>query len=758
MNREFFSGIFVMALTLAVIGVSSGSWASDTVAQTPLDPTTLPQFVEELPNFAAAGRVDGTKDYTVTMQEFQQKVLPNAFYTGLPAPYNTGTMVFGYGIKRGKNLYPPSSSGLPGLYPGFTVVAQRGKQAKATYINNLIPQPSAPGTFFNPFGPSLQNYITWDQSIHWANPFNLAIDNPLRMNSYAGPQPAVVHLHGGEVPSAFDGGPDQWWTPGAEGSFKKKPKDGFRGGGYVDNKYKYPNTQEPATLWFHDHTLGGTRLNVYAGLAAFYFLRGNGDDGVAGAGKLPAGLQEVEIAIQDRQFDTNGQLLFPDGTPLGNPTGILGPPPNPEIHPFWIPEFFGDVIVVNGKSWPKFTVDPRRYRLRLLEGSNARFYNLTLIDDANPGVPLPFYVIGNDGGLLDNPVPVTRLLYAPGERYDVIVDFTGLHGHTITVHNDANGPYPDGDVPTPNLQTNILQFVVNSTPVADTSYDPSTGAPLRGAGSTVAPGLEKIVRLPGTAGGPALSSPIVDGTNIQNYRQLTLIEVEGPGGPEAVLVNNSMYDGLRAGGMTPIPGSVNVGNFGNWMTELPQVGSTEVWDIINLTVDAHPIHLHLVQFQTISRTPFDVPNYLLDYEAAFPGGVIIPGYGPPSNYNTPSTPDGAIGGNPPVSGRLLPVVPLPDGMAGPPRPEEIGWKDTVIMPPGHVTRIVVRWTPQDLPLANYSGQDKFGFDPTNSDPKKKVKGYPGGPGYVWHCHIVDHEDNEMMRPYIPSNSAGNAYP
>ncbi len=664
--------ILAVALTLAVVGVNTGSWASISVNQTPLDPTTLPQFVEELPNFAAAGRVDGTKPYTVTMQEFQQKVLPNAFYTGLSAPYNAGTMVFGYGIKRGSQLYPPASSGLPGLYPGFTVVAQRGKQAKPTYINNLIPQPSAPSTFFNPFGPSLQNYITWDQSVHWANPYNLAVDNPLRVvDNYVGPQPAVVHLHGAEVPSAFDGGPDAWWTPGAEGSFKHKLKSGsFRGGGYVNNKYKYPNTQEPATLWFHDHTMGGTRLNVFAGLAAFYLLRGNGDDGVAGPGKLPAGLQEVEIAIQDRQFDTTGQLLFPDGDPADLPT-----PPNPDIHPFWEPEFFGDVIVVNGKSWPKFTVDPRRYRLRLLEGSNARFYNLTLTRDDTSAI-VPFYVIGNDGGLLDNPVPVDHLLYAPGERYDIIVDFTGLAGKTVTVHNDANGPYPDGDAPNANLQGKILQFVVNSTPVADTSYNPSGGGPLRGPGSTVAPTLEPIVRLPGTAGGPPLSSPIVDGNNVQNYRQLTLIEIEAPGGPEEVLVNNSMFDGLRQGGMTPIPGAVNVGGFGNYMTELPQNGSTEIWDIVNLTVDAHPIHLHLVQFQIISRTPFDQANYLLDYAAAFPGGAIIPGYGPPLPYNTPNS-DGALGGNPPVSGFLGTPGTLPDGMEGAPRPEENGWKDTL---------------------------------------------------------------------------------
>ena len=137
--------------------------------------------------------------------------------------------------------------------------------------------------------------------------------------------------------------------------------------------YRYVNNQDPATLWFHEHTLGATRVNVYAGLAGYYFLRGAMESSVKGG--LPSGQQELEFVIQDRQFDTNGQLLFPDGTPPG--AGLNGDPPNPDVHPFWNPEFFGNVIVVNGASWPKFTAQPQRYRFRLLNGSNARFYNLS---------------------------------------------------------------------------------------------------------------------------------------------------------------------------------------------------------------------------------------------------------------------------------------------------------------------------------------------------------------------------------------------
>jgi spore coat protein A, manganese oxidase len=199
--------------------------------------------------------------------------------------------------------------------------------------------------------------------------------------AYSGPIPVAVHLHGGEVPSEFDGGPEQWFT-----------FDGVRGSGYrsaltttIDAAvYQYPNNQEPAPLWFHDHALGATRLNVYSGLAGAYLLT----DPSTEPSNLP-GL--IPLVVQDRMFDTNGQLLFPA-------TGV-----NPDVHPFWIPEFFGDVIAVNGKAWPVKTVEPRRYRLLLLNGSNARFYEMAL--QAAGGAPGPsFWVMGTDGGYLDKPV------------------------------------------------------------------------------------------------------------------------------------------------------------------------------------------------------------------------------------------------------------------------------------------------------------------------------------------------------------------
>ncbi len=614
--------------------------ASAQIPQTPLPGSAIPKYVDQLPTFIGA-RVDGTKKLRVTMEEFQQNVLPAAFYAGLPAPYEAGTYLWGYAIFDGANTHGP-------LYPAFTIEARRNTPTTLKYVNDLV-------------NPVLQKYLTVDQTLHWADP----LEQMGSLYPYAGPVPAVTHLHGGEVPSAFDGGPNSWFTPGTKGKRIVGP-------GFVSDLYTYPNGQEATTLFFHDHTLGATRLNLYAGLVGFYLIRDNRDTGLAdNLIGLPAGNYEIEIAIQDRMFDTNGQMLFPD-------FGI-----NPE-HPFWVPEFFGDVIVVNGKTWPYLNVEPRRYRFRFVDGSNARFYKLSL------GPQLPFWQIGTDGGLLDTPAMVNELFMSPGERADVIVDFATVAGQRIIMTNSAKAPFPAGTPADPQTVGQIMEFRVN-LPLSskDDSYNPETGQPLRSSG---------IVRL---ASGGALAP----GVRRDLTRQLTLIEIEGSGGPLEVLLNNSTWAAD--------------------LTEMPKVGATEVWEIINLTADAHPIHVHLVQFQLINRQSFNVSQYTKVYSAAFPGGEFTPAYGPPTPYG--STPK--LGGNPDVT-------PYLQGAARPPEPNEKGWKDTFKMFPGEVTRIVVRWAPQDIAVSQVSaGTNKYPFDPSS------------GPGYVWHCHIVDHEDNEMMRPY-----------
>jgi FtsP/CotA-like multicopper oxidase with cupredoxin domain len=299
------------------------------------------------------------------------------------------------------------------------------------------------------------------------------------------------------------------------------------------------------------------------------------------------------------------------------------------------------------------------------------------------------------------------------------VDFAGLAGKKLTLINTANGPYPDGDPVDPNTSGQVMQFRVNQ-PLAgvDKSFNPGTPrTSLRAS---------PIVDIKPTAQRPA-----------DAQRQLVLVEVEGDGGPEMVLLNNSHWDGLRAGTTTPIPGSTANGAIN--ATETPRVGATEIWEVANLTEDAHPIHLHLVQFQAVNRRHFDRDGYRAAWDAQFPGGTFagvtyapgefIPGFGPPRNYATANS-DGALGGNLPFSGFF-------DGPAVTVDPNEQGWKDTLRMNPFEVTRIAVRWAPQSVAAGSvHAGQNTFSFNPRT------------GPGYVWHCHILDHEDNEMMRPYL----------
>jgi FtsP/CotA-like multicopper oxidase with cupredoxin domain len=722
-----------------------GASASVSVPQTPLPGAGVTQFVTPVPTFVGK-RVSGSS-LQVGMQEFQQFVLPNSFYSSLSDGFRNGTYLWGYAVGTGSGAAP--------RWPGATVEVRRGSPVTVKYVNNL------------PTSPSLRKYLTVDQTIHWANPLGSAMS----FSPYTGPWPTVVHLHGAEDQSTSDGVPEAWFT-----------NNGLHGKGYSTFTptsgnaavYNYPNGQQATTLWFHDHTLGITRINVYSGLAAFYFIRDQFDTGLADNPlRLPAGNYEIELMIQDRQFDTNGQLLFPDSN--NNPSLVDGPPSNPKIHPYWIPEFFGDVMCVNGRSWPFLAVEPRRYRFRLVNGSNARFLRMGLADASSGATGPAMYQIGTDGGLLDTPVklpgltepasdgtptPSTRLFIAPSERADIIVDFSGLAGKTFTLTNDGQVPFPSGDPLDPADPTRgVMQFQV-TLPLAsrDNSYNPATGAGLRG-GTNQEP---KIVRLANPATG-ALASGVTP--NVK--RQLVLFEDESPtdaggntaGTPVIDLINNSKWNGHRDGGGFPsIPGSVP-DQFGQGLalTELPRVGSTEVWEFFNTTQDAHPIHIHLIQFQLLNRqaVTFDSSTgevaYLDAWGAAFPGGTfngeaadgswspvtyqkgtIIPGYGPPANYFTPNA-DGALGGNPAFS-------PFLTGPVIPPNPSEAGWKDVAKLFPGYVNRYVIRWAPQAIAVgAVKPGQNLYSFDPTK------------GPAYMVHCHILDHEDNEMMRPYIPTN-------
>lgn len=744
--------------------------ANQQVIQDVLDGSEIPKFVEPLPTFNGK-RVDGTKHLKVIAEEFQQRILPASFYEALPnsIKYKSvatgktvalinprkGTYVWGYKINDGKKTFGPS-------FPAHTIVAKQGVKTNVKYVNHLLPFTDK--KYRTLPGPLLQKFLTVDLSLDWANPLNypnflqgtdpstgLPLGNP---GFYGGPQPMTVHLHGSETPSFADGDPDAWFTP------HKK----IKGTAFVTNKFTYPNTQPATTLWFHDHVGGETRLNLHAGQAGFYFLRGEPESSVKPP--LPRGKQEIELLIMDRQFDTNGQIYFPDGNPSN--AGLNGDPGNPTIHPYAIPEFFGDVICVNGKSWPYLEVEPRRYRFRMLDASNARMYAMQLADElgntSGPTVP-NIWQIGSDGGLFDKPVSINsfvpftwnpedttatpygspvydspRLFISPAERMDLIIDFTSFEGKVFTLTNDAPGPFPGGDTPLDANERLIMQFrVTKPLSSEDKSFNPAV------PGATLRSGNQQVIRLADGNGG------LAPGVVPNLTRSLVLIEQEDPdtGEPITVLLNNTHYNGLNPFTNKPIADSVPYVKGTVYVTEIPQVGSTEIWEIINLTADAHPIHIHLIQFQVLNRQIFSsppaAPSYVANaYTPAWgPGGIIFGG-GSPFPYLSTSK----LGGNPNVA-------PFQIGGVIPPDPNEAYWKDTIKMFPGTVTRLVVRWAPQTIPVEKVSaGQNKFAFDPTaRMGVKNDGFGYPGGPGYVWHCHISDHEDNDMMRPFEVSNSA-----
>ena len=820
--------VFAVFAILLLGGMAAFAAAPPAPIQTPLSPTKIPQFAQPLDTLDVRALVPGynrgnpaipvalgTVPLDLSICEYQVDVLPPGTPVVAPLIPPQGfvlgkTYVFGYQLGTAcNNAYIPNRS-----YLGPAVVAFKGTPTQMTYWNRL---PDA----------SMANVAAYrtsvDQTVIWGDPLSLdLVRNQTRISAtaplnptgavpppagtilpeanecwilqqqlvplalmpaaclnnygflapqpttaiYTAPVPAAVHLHGGEVPSVLDGGPDAWWTSNGiygHGFYSK--------GGVIDAAsgkavYVYPNGQEPAPTWFHDHMLGATRLNVYAGIAGAYVQIDPAFPLAPGLDPLgllypPATAPTLEptipVIIQDRMFDTNGQLYFPN-------IGI-----NPE-HPFWVPEFVGDTIAVNGKVWPFLNVEPRAYRFLFLNGSNARSYELLF--NGGPSI----YVIGNDQGYLDaaqmiNPAAkVNNKLYMmPGERYEVVIDFSLFAGKSLILQNTAQVPWGGpgfGGAPVNGTTTGrIMQFRVAAVPKGgvlppQSLWSPAQGARVRAAGSN-------MVRLTN----PVTGTPAA-GVIIHKTRRLTLNEVLTKAGPLEILVNNTLYDGSKPIKNPPLPNRPNdftpIAGLTGWNTsmysELPHEGETEQWDIVNTTADAHPMHPHLVAFQVLKRTPLNVKTYLAAYNLAFPGGLPLDGWGPPLDYNCgggtpgrgviPATGPGScvFGGNPDPAA----IVGAVAGPALPPRPQEIGWKDTVQADANMITSVLVRFakatddictrqtpgvvtTPCVADNANTIGYD---FDPNH------------GHGFVWHCHIVDHEDNEMMRPFTVVSNPG----
>ena len=615
-----------------------------------LPPRSIPKFVTPLviPPAMPPSALDY---YSIAVRQFSQQILP----APLPA-----TTVWSYGS---------TTTGGTFNYPAFTIEATRGTPIAVTWINELR---DGSGNF-------LPHLLPVDPTLHWANPpngTNAAVNGSGSRDSrpvfattpgrYTGPVPIVTHVHGMErVEDWSDGYAEAWYLPDAanipggyakEGTwydfFKgKAAQAGIAAWGPGRATFKYPNSQRPSTAWYHDHTLGMTRLNVYAGPAGFYLVRSTSSDdkptiaGSSSAALLPGpapgvgadpfgAYYEIPIAIQDRAFKADGSLLYPDTRAFFDE--FNGPYiPGSDVSPIWNPEFFGNCMVVNGRTWPFLEVEPRRYRLRLLNGCQSRFLILSFDD---PKVEA--WQIGAEGGFLRAAVKLDRIVMAPAERADVIVDFSGVRfGTNVTLLNwGPDAPFAGGGFRRADpLGTGlVMQFRVNRSLVA--------------ADDTTPP--EKLVMPP--------LPPLTGG----EVRSLALLELESEP-PEPGLPIET-----RLGTFDPTVGAPAGIAFKKWEdeeTENPAPGATEIWELYNFTADAHPIHIHEVFFEVVSRQRMDKKT-----------GV-------------------------PISKPL------------PPEATENGLKDTVIAYPGEVTRVRI----------------SFG---------------PGGQ-YVWHCHIVEHEDNEMMRPY-----------
>ena len=658
--------------TIALYVATQAGWTQQALAAIPggtLDPADVAKFVTPLlippvmPR-AATITMPGGKPadyYEISMRQFSQQILP----AGMPA-----TTVWGYGAvksasRRGLLLHNA---------PSLTIESTWKRPVRIKWINELL---DASGNY-------LPHLLPVDQTLHWANPPGGTEGRDTRPaftetpGPYTGPVPIVTHLHGAAgVGDESDGYAEAWFLPAATnlpagyategtwyGFFASKAARNFGvawGRGFA--VFQYPNDQRESTLWYHDHALGMTRLNVYAGPAGFFLVRGGpeGDKAILDSrtgttavlpGPAPKEgdafpsnktYYEIPIAVQDRSFNMDGSLFYPDSRVFFD--GYAGPYiPETDVSPIWNPEFFGNTIMVNGNTWPFQTVERRRYRLRFLNGCQSRFLILDFSDI--PGVQV--WQIGSEGGFLAAPVNLTTtngnlLLMGLAERADLIVDFTNVPvGSYILGNVGPDEPFGGGEPPgdfdaaDPASTGQIMQFRV----VAAVAPDPTTPP--------------QFLVLP-------TITPLAGGTT----RRLALMEMmsEFTDGPAEARL-----------GTVDAQGNPVAKKWMDAVTENPAVGDTEVWEYYNTTADAHPMHIHETLFQVVDRQGLAVDE------------------------------DGEV---------IRPVQLV--GAPMPPESWENGWKDTVVAYPGQVTRLRLKFS---------------------------------NPGqFVWHCHIVEHEDNEMMRPY-----------
>ncbi len=439
-----------------------------------LDPNTLAKFVDPLP-------------IPVTAEPNEHRASPANPQVKVPY-YKLGMRPFEMKVHR--DLKPTRMWGFGSQSPGPTFDVRSGQEVLVEWSNEL----------------PVKHFLPIDHNLSGAGK-----DQPEVRT--------VVHLHGGKAPPDSDGYPEDWITPGKS------------------VVYHYPNKQDAAMLWYHDHAMGINRLNIYAGLLGVYLIRDSVEDSL----NLPAGKYEIPLALCDRSLTPESQLFYPVSDKENAP---------------WVPEVFGDGTLVNGKLFPYLEVAARKYRFRVLNASNGRFYHLLFEKGAS------FYQIGTDQGLLPAPISLKALMIAPGERVDLVVDFSEHRGEEMILKSDA---------------FTIMQFRVAGGKMEDTSLLPAT--------------LRPVAKIP--------ESEAV------KTRLLSLDEYQNRAGEPLLMLLNGTY-------------------WHQPITEKPVLDTTEIWTLINPTDDSHPIHLHLVRFQILDRRRFNAGLYMSTRELRFTGDAVPP--------------------------------------------------------------------------------------------------------------------------------------
>jgi spore coat protein A len=687
--------------TTAVAGVGLSLFRGKALAFSE-SPTNLRKFIQALPGLGPEGipvaspnttRFPGADYYEIEVGQFQHQFHPN-----LPA-----ATVRGYA----DTVFGLSASGRPNhAYLGGVIVAKKDRPVWLKVKNNLSDGPHP-----LPVDTTLMGVVNGQN------------DNRI-----------CTHLHGGFVPWTSDGGPYAWIDP--HGNVGPSFVPAINGTGVPgETLLYYPNQQTGRLMWYHDHAIGMTRLNAYVGIATGYLLVDDYELSLVNQQIIPA--NQIPLIIQDKSFVSSeairsgykwgkvGNLWYPylyeeDRWELGSQAdppaqGIITPLPIPSC----VPEFFSDTAVINGAAWPYLEVEPRHYRFRILNGSQARFYNLQVYYEGEPGEadlskPGPKMIqIGTEGGFLPQPVALDNqpiafdpetgnatsygLLLAPAERADIIVDFSKVTpGSRLIIYNDAPAPFPGGD-PLVDYYTGAPDLSdVGGAPSPVTGYGPNTRTLLqfRVTALSGAPDPASLSTLESLAVNRTPSAIL--STNVPNgldpkkavlVRDLTLNEDFDDYGRLIQRLGTSVSTGLNNQGLpTWARGYMDPS------TENPKAGTVEIWRILNLTGDTHPIHFHLVNAQLLSRQPFDMDRFIQKNQIKFTG---------------PARPADA---------------------------NEAGWKETVRMNPGEVTTVIMKF---DLPSVPFPV-------PLSQNPVLGVAGYE----YVWHCHILEHEEHDMMRPLV----------